>query len=84
MGRNSCVLHRGNMNDRCWVWYIWLCGLLVLVLIGRLAPRWKPDGNNHVNGLDDVNSGGNGDVLSPLQGHGGRQGQEGAESECCG
>ena len=74
------------MDDWCWVWCTWLCDLLVLVLVDWLAARRKPDSNNDVNGLDlkNVNCGGNGDVLSLLQRHGGRQGQEGAESEGCG
>lgn len=44
------------------------------------------DRNNDVNGfnLDNVNRRSDGDVLSLLQRHGGRQGQEGAENEGCG
>ena len=70
------------------VWYIRLCDLRVLLVLGWLAHRWNPDGNNHVNdvgnGLDDINGCSGGDVLSLLQRHGGRQGQYGAESEGCG
>lgn len=73
---DNCVLHRGDMDDGCWVWFGWLRGWL--------GPRRKPDGNNRLNGLDNVNCRGQGDVLPLLQGHGGRQDQEGAESEGCG
>lgn len=52
------------------VWYLRLCDLLVLLLLGWLAPGWKPDGNNHVNdvgnGHDNVSGRSGGDVLSLL------------------
>ena len=54
------------------------------VLVGWLAPRWNPDGNNDVDGFDNVDCTDNGDILSLFQGHGRRQDQESAESEGCG
>lgn len=78
------MLHRGDMDDGCWIWLIWLRELLVWVLVGWLAPRWNPDGNNNVDGFDNVDCTGNGDILSLFQGHGRRQDQESAESEGCG
>ena len=74
------------MDNWSRLWYIRLRrDLLVLLLVGRLGPIWKPDGDNHINdvgnGLDNVNGCSN--VLSLLQRHGERRGQEGAESEGC-
>ena len=80
MGRNSDIFYGSDVDDRGWVWGIKLCDLLGLVLIP------EEDGNNNVNSLDNVNGngGGGGNILSLLQRHGGRQGQEGAVGESLG
>ena len=75
------MLDGGNVDDRRWVWLIRLCELLMLVLIDWLTPRWKPNGNNNVNGFNYINSRRECDILSLVQRYGGRQGYEGAECD---